>query len=414
MNAAPAASSSEDLASGSAPPGREDACEGLAEHDAPGEHDAALGDEPRESPPAVLAPWFLPPPPPPIAPPPSEHRIAAGPEVVAEQPGLAGFSGAQAGPSAFLATEADASSSPAGPFVIAGDDVGEQSAASFASGSNASPAVFSPPRSPVSRTSALSSSVSDKMTREVSESQVVVDSYKSNGMEKAERVPIMNRDFAAEPSVAASSGVVPAEAKAVTPILSATEPAAPAPELAVRASGPRADAEPTAVAALRLIERVEQAADRLSALRSREEFRFSVDFAGRHRVDVKVAVRDGRVFADFRADTAELRDALARGWDAFVRSREGGAQRWAEPVFSSHAASPVERSFGGPADESALARDFSANEHPSSRRERPDVDDAPTFSGAPVVAARSSAPLLAAASEAAPRSDAARLLSVLA
>ncbi len=86
-------------------------------------------------------------------------------------------------------------------------------------------------------------------------------------------------------------------------------------------------------AATRLVEQVAEAAERLSA-RSTEKVDLRIELEGNHHVDVHVSVQGGRVHADFRSDSPEVRAALSSAWEGFVRSREGANQRWAEPVFS--------------------------------------------------------------------------------
>jgi hypothetical protein len=402
-----------------APTDHGDACVDLATCETAGECDAAPADDRQKIPLGDLMTCFLLPPPPPSSassPQPPDQMPSGGFMGSSEQSELAGFPCMSPSLPASFATKATSSSSPVEPLSAASEGEAEQATTTSGAEVHAGPAVFSHPHFRGSTRNAGQALSNDKRVYELSGIQVVNDSEIMRGMEKAKEPLTMNRDFAAEPSAAASSGMVVSDAKTTPPLAPATEPVVNAPEMRADTDAPAA---PLAVSTLRLIERVEQAADQLSTLRSREEFRFNVDVAGQHRVEVKVAVRGGRVFADFRADTPELRDALARGWDTFVRSREGGAQRWADPVFSSHAPSPssassVERASGAPADESASGRGSSANDHPSSRREYSEVDDVGLIAGAPAAASRSSAPLLAAPSGGAPRSDGARLLSVLA
>ncbi|MCX6937723.1 MAG: hypothetical protein NTU80_07455 [Verrucomicrobia bacterium] len=86
-------------------------------------------------------------------------------------------------------------------------------------------------------------------------------------------------------------------------------------------------------AATRLVEQVAEAAERLSA-RSNDKVDLRIELEGNHHVDVHVSVQGGRVHADFRSDSPEVRAALSSAWEGFVQSREGANQRWAEPVFS--------------------------------------------------------------------------------
>jgi len=103
---------------------------------------------------------------------------------------------------------------------------------------------------------------------------------------------------------------------------------------------PLGDAAPVAsAAAVKLIERVaEVAANALS--RPSEPISVRIDLDDTHRVDVRIAVRGGRVHADFRSDSPEVRAALSAAWNEFTRSRDGADQRWAEPVFAALNATP--------------------------------------------------------------------------
>jgi hypothetical protein len=90
----------------------------------------------------------------------------------------------------------------------------------------------------------------------------------------------------------------------------------------------------TMAAAVRLVERVTEAAERLSS-RPADRIDLRIDLDDTRRVDVRISMRDGRVHTDFRSDSAEVRTALASAWDGFVRGRDGAEQRWAAPVFAS-------------------------------------------------------------------------------
>ena len=170
--------------------------------------------------------------------------------------------------------------------------------------------------------------------------------------------------------------------------------------------------ETPATAASRLVERVVAAAERLEA-RPAEPVWVRLDLAGEHRVDVKVALRDGRVFADFRTDSDELRAALSQAWDGFVRGREAAGSRWAEPVFA--AANPVAPALPVMPVSASSAADGHA---------RPDADSGrqsdrrePPASWNEASAPRSSAPRAASAVAPVPpvsRPDSSRHLSALA
>lgn len=98
-------------------------------------------------------------------------------------------------------------------------------------------------------------------------------------------------------------------------------------------------ASPAPVAAARLVERVAEVAERLAS-RPAEPVAISIQLDDTHRVDVRVSMREGRVHADFRSDSPEVRAALSHAWEGFARSREGAAQKWADPVFSPIETSP--------------------------------------------------------------------------
>jgi len=171
---------------------------------------------------------------------------------------------------------------------------------------------------------------------------------------------------------------------------------------------------PVPAAALRLIERVERLSEQLAA-RPGEPLRLSLDLEGDHRVDVKVALRGGRVFADFRSDSAEMRSALAQGWEAFVRSRDGAAQRWADPVIAaSTAPAPVAPAASSGAPGSDPFSSSSSGQQPAADQQRSSRQGAPGSEAAPATWARAASPSASPTpSEPAqsPRADASRLLS---
>jgi hypothetical protein len=105
-------------------------------------------------------------------------------------------------------------------------------------------------------------------------------------------------------------------------------------------------------AASRLVEQVSDAAEKLSA-GGNGKVDLRIELEGNHHVDVHVSVRGGRVHADFRSDSPEVRAALSSAWEGFVHSREGVAQRWADPVFSA----PAGNNFVAPAASTSAAPD---------------------------------------------------------
>ncbi len=117
------------------------------------------------------------------------------------------------------------------------------------------------------------------------------------------------------------------------PAFAATPTSAPA-----RSVGDAAPVAPTAAA--KLIERVAEVAEHARS-RPSEPISVRIDLDDTHRVDVRVSVRGGRVHADFRSDSPEVRAALSAAWNEFTRSREGADQRWAEPVFAALGVTPT-------------------------------------------------------------------------
>lgn len=157
---------------------------------------------------------------------------------------------------------------------------------------------------------------------------------------------------------------------------------------------------PVPSAAARLVEHVGEVAERLSE-RSSDHVKISVDLAGDQRVEVKIALRDGRVFADFRAESGEMRAALVQAWDGFVRSQDGAGQRWAEPVFSANGESSS-RTDGQAGQQQSAPRREAPNGEPAFSLVRP--SSAPAASTAPV----------SSVAAAAARVDGSRHLSALA
>jgi hypothetical protein len=153
---------------------------------------------------------------------------------------------------------------------------------------------------------------------EVTSRNVETETQGKRGMEKAKDGPAMS-------TTVATTAAPAAPARAVETFDPAFRLAAPAP------TAPSLPVPPAA--ALRLVEQVTELADRVLA-RPTEEVRLSLDLPGDHRVEVKIALRAGKVLADFRTDSSELRGALSRAWDDFVRSPDAAGRRWAEPVFA--------------------------------------------------------------------------------
>jgi hypothetical protein len=75
---------------------------------------------------------------------------------------------------------------------------------------------------------------------------------------------------------------------------------------------------------------------------------------GSEDLSVRVAIRDGVVHTDFQTDSAPLRAALTREWQAVAAQSPQQMMRYLEPVFSS--ASPAAPSAGGDTAQQHSAR----------------------------------------------------------
>ncbi len=93
-----------------------------------------------------------------------------------------------------------------------------------------------------------------------------------------------------------------------------------------------------ASAAVRLVERVAEVADLVRDTPA-ERVTLKLDLDDTHCVEVRVLMREGRVHAEFRSDSPEVRTALSSAWSDFTAKREAGSPVWAEPVFASLGAS---------------------------------------------------------------------------
>lgn len=120
-------------------------------------------------------------------------------------------------------------------------------------------------------------------------------------------------------------------------------------------------------AALRMIERVAEAADQVKA-GAAGRVTVRIDLDDTKPVEVTVALREGRVHADFRCDSPELRTALASAWETFTRGREAADHRWAEPVFAT-ASGRVEASSPSAGAEERSSGSGSFGEDRGGRRE---------------------------------------------
>ncbi len=160
--------------------------------------------------------------------------------------------------------------------------------------------------------------------------------------------------------------------------------------------------------AVRLIERVVEATGNLSS-RPSGPVSLSIQLDDTHRVDVRVALHDGKVHASFRSDSSEVRAALSAAWQDFARSPERAGQNWAEPVFGA-AGAPA----SPPASESRAETGFAGHGHDqSSRRHSPD-SRGETLAGGPVRPSGLTAPSSVPSTSSVSRAETSRHLSVVA
>lgn len=90
--------------------------------------------------------------------------------------------------------------------------------------------------------------------------------------------------------------------------------------------------------AIKLVERIAEISDQVSS-RPAEEIKIELDLPDT-RIEIRLALREGRLHANFRTDSADLREALARAWQDFAVASESTSTRWAEPTFSPSASAP--------------------------------------------------------------------------
>ena len=137
-----------------------------------------------------------------------------------------------------------------------------------------------------------------------------------------------------------------------------------------------------ASAAVRMVERVAEVAELVRDTPA-ERVTLQLDLDETHRVEVRVLMREGRVHAEFRSDSPEVRTALSSAWADFTAKREAGAPVWAEPVFASleaAAALPVSQAMARPAvvapeaGLSGFGRDQATGQDASRRQPRQKVE----------------------------------------
>jgi hypothetical protein len=97
-------------------------------------------------------------------------------------------------------------------------------------------------------------------------------------------------------------------------------------------SSPTSAVEPTSHAA-ELVHEIRDIADGLWAV-DRNSVEVKFNFGANDRLAVRVEYRAGTVHATFRTDSPELRDAIAREWQAQTASSDYRPYRVADPVFT--------------------------------------------------------------------------------
>lgn len=131
---------------------------------------------------------------------------------------------------------------------------------------------------------------------------------------------------------------------------------------------PAATTAPVATLAVQLVERVGEIAEHVTA-RPAEQIRVELDLPGGTHVEIRVALRAGRVHADFRTDSVELREALAQAWEGFARLREVAGAAWAEPVFAPATTAPATVSASNPTLGAFVGQETSEHRASPDRRE---------------------------------------------
>lgn len=173
---------------------------------------------------------------------------------------------------------------------------------------------------------------------------------------------------------------------------------------------------PAPAAAVRLVERVAEVSEHLSANPS-EPMSLSIQLDDTHRVDVRISMRDGQVHTAFRSDSPEVRAALSSAWDGFVRSRDAAEQRWAEPVFASLGSStPAAPSLlaAAPVSDARSEAGLAGSGQEQHRQQHAPEPRAENFPGTRSRTAAFASPASISAQPAATRTDSSRHLSAVA
>lgn len=192
----------------------------------------------------------------------------------------------------------------------------------------------------------------------------------------------------ASPSIVTSAFAAPAAANLVVPTSSALNPA---------------PATPAESLAIKLVERVAEISDQVAS-RPTEQIKIELDLPDT-RIEIRLALRDGRLHADFRTDSADLRDALSHAWRDFASTQESSSARWAEPSFSTSTA-PQPATPAQPSSNQSGQSSLADQREP--RR------DAPTPSQNPAAPARHRTQSSSTPAPSGTRLDSSRLLSALA
>jgi len=129
-----------------------------------------------------------------------------------------------------------------------------------------------------------------------------------------------------------------------------------------------------ASAAVRLVERVAEVAE-LARDTPTDRVTLKLELDETHRVEVRVLMREGRVHAEFRSDSTEVRTALSTAWSDFSAKREAGAPIWAEPIFASlDPISPRSSVLAAEASGNGFGRDQEFGQGGSRRQTRQELE----------------------------------------
>lgn len=128
---------------------------------------------------------------------------------------------------------------------------------------------------------------------------------------------------------------------------------------------------PAAAHATQLVKEIRDIADTISSI-ERNSVEVGFNFGENDRLSVRVEYRQGVVHTTFRTDSPEVRDALAREWQAQIVTPDRQPYRVAEPVFN------LSTSSSGGQHGSSSAGDGSSHQRASEQSGHPGSS---TFSG---------------------------------